>query len=57
MIEIGRTLPFLFQMTCIDSKVRDALPIPGILADLEINLDENSGAKQHKLYYVCFSRI
>ena len=57
MIEIGRTLPFLFQMTCIDSKVRDAIPIPGILADLEINLDENSGAKQHKLYYVCFRII
>ena len=49
MIEICRTLPFPFQMTCIDSKVRDVIPIPGILADLEINLDENSGAKQHKL--------
>ena len=55
MIEIGRTLSFHFQMTCIDSKVRDAIPIPGILADLEINLDENSCAKQHKLYFVCFS--
>ena len=55
MIEIGRGLPFPFQMTCIDSKVRDAIPIPGILADLEINLDENSGAmQQHKLYYMCF---
>ena len=43
-----------FQMTCIDSKVRDVIPIPGILADLEITLDENSGAKQHKLYYMCF---
>ena len=39
MIEIGRTLSFPFQMTCIDSKV-DVIPIPGILADLEINLDE-----------------
>ena len=55
MIEIGRTLPFPFQMTCIDSKVRDVIPIPGILADLEINLDENSGVKQHKLYYMCFN--
>ena len=54
MIEIGRTLPFPFQMTCIDSKVRDVIPIPGIWADLEIHLDENSGAKQHKLYYMCF---
>ena len=41
-------------MTCIDSKVRDVIPIPGILADLEINLDENSGAKQHKLDFMCF---
>ena len=40
MIEIGRTLPFPFQMTCIDSKVRDVIPIPGILADFEINLGE-----------------
>ena len=50
MIEIGSTLPFPFQMTCIDSKVRDVIPIPGILTDLEINLDENSGVKQNKLY-------
>ena len=50
MIEIGSTLPFPFQMTCIDSKVRDVIPIPGILTDLEINLDENSGAKQHKYF-------
>ena len=40
MIEIGRTLSFPFQMTCIDSKVRDVIPIPGILADFEINLGE-----------------
>ena len=57
MIEIGRTLSFPFQMTCIDSKVRDVIPIPGILADLEINLDENSGVKQHKLYLMCFNRF
>ena len=44
MIEIGRTLPFPFQMTCIDSKVREIVLIPGILTDLEINLDEFSGA-------------
>ena len=55
MIEIGSTLPFPFQMTCIDSKVRDVIPIPGILTDLEINLDENSGVKQPKLYLMCFS--
>ena len=47
-------MPFPFQMTCIDSKVMEVIPIPGILTDLEINLDENSGAKQHKLYYMCF---
>ena len=33
----------------------NVLPISIILADLEINLDENSGAKQHKLYHMCFS--
>ena len=57
MIEIGSTLPFPFQMTCIDSKVRDVIPIPGILTDLEINLDENSGVKQYKLYLMCFNNI
>ena len=55
MIEIGRTLPFPFQMTCIDSKGRDVIPIPGILADFEINLDKNSGVKERKLYFMCFS--
>ena len=30
-------------------------PISIILADLEINLDENSCVKQHKLYYMCFT--
>ena len=44
MIKIDRTLPFPFQMTWIDSKVRDIIAIPGILTDLEINLDEFSGA-------------
>ena len=43
MAEIGKTLLFPFQMTCIDSKVSEVIPILGILADLEINLDEFSG--------------
>ena len=40
MTEIARTLLFSFQMTCIDSKVSEVIPILGILADLEINLVE-----------------
>ena len=43
MTEIGRTLLFPFQMTCIDSKVSEVIPIHGIMAYLEINLDEFSG--------------
>ena len=43
MTEIGKTLLFSFQMTCIDSKVSEVIPILGILADLEINLVEFSG--------------
>ena len=42
MAEIGRTLLFSFQMTSIDSKVREVIPIPGILAGLEISLDQFS---------------
>jgi len=43
MTEIGKTLLFSFQMTCIDSKVSEVIPILGIFADLEINLVEFSG--------------
>ena len=37
-----RSLSYTFpiERLSIDSKVRDVIPIPGILADLEINLDE-----------------
>ena len=31
-------------------KVRDGMPSPRIFTDFEINLDEYSGAKQHKYF-------
>ena len=52
---IGMTSFTLLSMHVIWKGKGKALPISIILADLEINLDDNSGAKQHKLYYMCFS--
>ena len=47
----------LLSMHVIWKGKGNVLPISIILADLEINLDENSGAKQHKLYYMCFKYL
>ena len=55
MIEIGRTLHFSFQMTCIGSKIRDVILIPVILADFVINLGEFCGLEPQKLDYLYFS--
>ena len=39
-------------------RVKDNVLLISItLADLEINLDKNSGAKQHKLYYMCCTSV
>ena len=51
---IGMTSLTLLSMHVIWKGKGNVLPISIILADLEINLDENSGVKQHKLYYMCF---
>ena len=52
----GKIQNFQVLIVIIIITYRDcALPISIILADLEINLNENSGAKQHKLYYMRFS--
>ena len=45
----------LLSMHVIWKEKDNVLPISIILADLEINLDENSGAQQRKLYYMCFN--
>ena len=47
----------LLSMHVICKGKGNVLPISIILAALEINLDENSGVKQHKLYYMCSKRV
>ena len=54
MTEIGRTLLFSFQMTCIGSKIRVIILIPVILADFVINLGEFCGLGPPKLDNLCF---